>query len=112
MSKITIQKSIFEMSPEEFEAHVTPRSIELRDYHWSKGGYVSCPARNDFKPNHFVHIYKDNRITLTELNSKTGKSLRVTDQKLLENLKLFYPEYTLIDEEKLDDLDHLLPQYR
>lgn len=72
-SQIPKAKSIFEMSADEFKAHVRPRTIELTNDRWNNGLYLSTPAGNGYNANQFFHIYKDKSTKLVEVNAKTGE---------------------------------------
>lgn len=69
-------KSVFDMSAEEFKSHVRPRAVELANDHWNKGLSVTAPTEH---PDQFLHIYKNKKVKLAEVNPETGEVKYIED---------------------------------
>ncbi len=58
------------MSAEEFKSHVHTQAVELANDRWDKGLSITAPTE---RPDQFLHIYKDKKVKLAEVNSENGE---------------------------------------
>lgn len=64
-------KSIFEMSPQEFQEYLTPATLNLVNATLEKGLYYSYPAGNEF-PGYFIHKFGDGTKKMISIDETTG----------------------------------------
>lgn len=73
MATITAEKTIFEMSPKEFEAHLKPVSVKARQTALDSGAWFSYKNELCVKSNMFIREFKDGHKELVQLGDETGK---------------------------------------
>jgi hypothetical protein len=73
MTTLTARKSIFEMSPEEFEELVTPVAKNAKQTALDNGAWFSYKNELCVDNDMFIHEFKDGRKELIKLGDETGK---------------------------------------
>jgi hypothetical protein len=73
MATLTAKKTVFEMTPEEFEEHMAPVGLAAKQKALDNGAWFSYKNELCIDPDMFVREFKDGHKELIQLGKEVGK---------------------------------------
>ncbi len=73
MATLIAKKSVFDMTPEEFEEHVKPTALKAKKIALDNGAWFSYRNELCTEPDMFIHEFKDGHKELIKLGKQAGQ---------------------------------------